>query len=88
MFDTTAPSCRLMFVIVPISLCIVNIARPCVKRSSMVMQCHVYVCVCVCVCRRMGTVIGTHVCIRTVNVVVEWRQLAAICVNVYVQVRV
>ena len=44
------------------------------------------VCVCVCVCVYRRTVISTHV--YTVNVVVEWRQLAAICVNVYVQVRV
>jgi len=84
MFDMTAHSCRVMSVIILIILCIVNI--PCVKRSSMVMQCQVCVCVCVCVCVYRRTVISTHV--YTVNVVVEWRQLAAICVNVYVQVRV
>ena len=86
MFDTTAHSCRVMSVIILIILCIVNIAA--VRQAFF----HGYampslcVCVCVCVCRRMRTVISTHV--YTVNVVVEWRQLAAICVNVYVQVRV
>lgn len=42
---------------------------------------------CVCVERELQSVSTRVYNNTTLNVVVEWRQLAAICVNVYVQVR-
>jgi len=73
-----------MSVIILIILCIVNIAA--VRQAFFHGYAMPSLCVCVCVCVYIRTVISTHV--YTVNVVVQWRQLAAICVNVYVQVRV
>jgi len=62
------------------SVCIVNIAAA-VHASSIVMQCQL------CVRRELQSVSTRVYNNTTLNVVVEWRQLAAICVNVYVQVR-
>lgn len=75
-------ACRLMSVIIlsDNSVCIVNIAAA-VHASSIVMQCQL------CVRRELQSVSTRVYNNTTLNVVVEWRQLAAICVNVYVQVR-
>jgi len=81
MFDTTAHSCGLIRAIILIIRRIVNIAA--VRQAFF----HRYAMPSIIMCvLDVYVQWSVHTC--TVNVVVEWRRLAAICVNVYVQVRV